>query len=83
MVKKHCRQTAIMKTIIIDLKGYQLPSEWAEKAGVLPDQAVEVTIQPPREKPLKRLFMIMDEASQEAEAEGLTEEKLAELLDDQ
>ena len=71
-----------MKTIVIDLKGYELPSEWAERAGVLPDEPVEVTIQPRREERLRQLFNIMDKASQEAESKGLTEGKLAELLDD-
>ena len=72
-----------MKTTIIDrIRGRDLPREWARQADVGPDELVEVTIQPPRDKRLRELFAIMDRAAKEAKQRGLTEEKLQELLKD-
>ena len=73
-----------MKTTVIDkIKGKELPQEWAEKAGVLPDEEVQVTIGPSREEAAKELIKIMDRMGEEAERRGLTDEKLNELLKDE
>ena len=73
-----------MKTTVIEkITGKDLPQEWAEKAGVQPDEEVEITIQPSRGQRLQTLIEIMDRAGVEAESRGLTDEKLAELLKDE
>jgi len=73
-----------MKTTVIEkITGKELPQEWAEKAGVQPDEEVEITIQPSREQRLRALLEIMDRAGAEAESRGLTDDKLAELLKDE
>lgn len=70
-----------VKTIILDkVKGRELPKTWAEEAQVAPDETVEITIQPPREKRLKELLSIMNRAGEEAEKRGLTDDILATLL---
>jgi hypothetical protein len=72
-----------VKTIIINkVKGKDLPKEWAERAEVCPEDTVEVTIQPSRDERLRELFAAMDRVGEEAERQGLTDEKLAELLKD-
>lgn len=73
-----------VKTTVIDnISGKELPWEWARKAGVRPDERVEITIQPPREARVKQLFEVMNRAAEDAEARGLTDEALAELLKDE
>jgi hypothetical protein len=73
-----------MKTTVIEkITGKELPQEWAEKAGVQPDEEVEITIQPSREQRLRTLLGIMDRAGAEAESRGLTDKKLEELLKDE
>lgn len=70
-----------VKTITIDkVKGRELPRAWAEEADVAPDETVEVTIQLPREKRLKDLFFVMNQAGEEAKKRGLTDDILATLL---
>ena len=70
-----------VKTITIDkVKGRELPRAWAEEAQVAPDETVEVTIQLPREKRLKELFSVMNQAGEEAKKGGLTDDILATLL---
>lgn len=71
-----------MKTITIgDIKGSQLPKEWGIKAEVNPDEVVEVTIGPPREKQVQELLELIGKMGQEAGKNRLTEQKLAKLLD--
>lgn len=72
-----------MKTTIIDhIKGLDLPSDWAKRADVDPDEDVQVIIGPSRDAAVKELLKIMDSMAEAAERNGLTEEKLAELLKD-
>lgn len=69
-------------TIIDDIKGSELPRQWAERASVRPDDAVQITIGPSRDEAAKELLSIMDQMGVEADRRGLTDEKLAELLRD-
>ena len=72
----------VKTTTIEQVRGCELPSEWAERAGIDADDFVDVVIRPPREQRLKVLFSLMDQVAEEAERRGLTEEKLEELLKD-
>lgn len=72
-----------METLREEVKGKDLPKEWRDKANVSPDEIVEIVIQPPRSEQLKKLFGLMDSMSDEAKRNGLTEEKLAELLSEE
>ena len=69
-------------TTIEQVRGRELPPEWAERAGIAADELVDVTIQPPRQQRLQALFSLMDRAAEDAEKRGLTEETLADLLKD-
>ena len=72
-----------MKTITIDkVKGYDLPKAWAREAEVRPEEEVQITIGPTREEAAKELVRIMDRMGKEARKNGLTEEKLTKLLQD-
>lgn len=62
--------------------GEQLPPEWAERAGVAPDEAVQVIIGPCREMAVRMLIAQMEDMSRESQEKGLTEEGLAELVKD-
>ena len=67
---------------IEDIRGRQLPKEWAERAGIGPDDVVSVTIGPSREEALSQLRAVMDKIGQDAAARGLTPEKLREIVPD-
>ncbi len=69
-----------MQTLREEVQGKDLPEKWRKKAKVLPDETVEIIIQPPRDKQMKQLFETMNRVSDKAEKKGLTDEKLAELL---
>lgn len=72
-----------MKTITFnDIKGSQLPEEWTREAEAGPDDVLEITIGPPREKMTRELLETIDRIGKNAEERGLTEEKLTELLDE-
>ena len=69
-------------TTIEQVRGRDLPSDWARQAGVSGDEVVEVVIRPPRTQRLEQLFNLMDRMGEEAKRRGLTEEKLQDLLAD-
>lgn len=71
-----------MKTLTQEVPGRDLPEEWRMKAEVSPDEFVTVIIQPSRDELTKQLLDIADRASTEAKEKGLTEEKLAQLLNE-
>ncbi len=71
-----------MQTLQENVKGKDLPDEWRQKAQVLPDEVVTVTIQPSTEALTKRLLEIAETVSVEAEQNGLTEERLNMLLNE-
>ncbi|MBN1849861.1 MAG: hypothetical protein JW932_14905 [Deltaproteobacteria bacterium] len=68
-----------MPTNVLDnIKGSELPKDWAEKIQAIPNESYTVTIRPQRES--KSLKQVMSELSRKAQARGLTPEKLEELL---
>lgn len=73
----------VKTTVIEKVTGKDLPPAWARRAEVLPDEIVEVTIQPPRAGRLRALFEIMDQAGEAAQKKGLTDKKLTQLLEDE
>lgn len=73
-----------MKTTVLDnIKGSELPPLWAKRAAVRADDEVQITIGPSRDVAGSELLRIMDEMGAEADRRGLTDEKLAELLQDE
>ena len=73
------KASTIQRTTIANVRGSELPAAWAERAGVHPDQEIDVVIQD-RKAAMRRLSKLMDELGSEAEASGLTEEGLDALL---
>jgi hypothetical protein len=69
------------RTIIQNVRGADLPPDWAQKAGILPDQEVDIVIQD-RKVALQQLKKQMAQMGEEAKRNGLTEEKLQELLEE-
>ncbi len=67
-----------MKQVIKNLKVSDIPSIIAQ-LGLSPEQEVNLTI----EESSDSLLSIMDKIGAKAQAKGLTEEKLAELLADE
>jgi hypothetical protein len=57
---------------IEDIRGRRLPKEWAERAGIGPDEAVSVAIGPSREEAPARLKSLMHQAAMEAHIAGLS-----------
>lgn len=64
-----------MKQVIKNLKVSEIPAVIAQ-LGLSPEQEVNLTI----EEASDSLLSIMDKIGEKAQAKGLTEEKLAELL---
>jgi hypothetical protein len=71
-------RTQTRKTIR-NVRGADLPPAWAQQAGILPDQEVDIVIQD-RKAAIQRLEKLMDKMGEEAQRQGLTEKKLQELL---
>ena len=69
-------------TTIERVRGRDLPPEWAKRAGVDPDELLQVIIGPSREQAVEELIGLMDEIGEEAQRRRLTEEKLKALLKD-
>lgn len=59
-----------------------IPKEWMQEAEIRPDEAVEITIGPPREQKVQELLELVGKMGNEARKNGLTEEKLTTLLDE-
>ena len=70
------------QTTIERVSGRELPKAWAQRAQVQPDDMVQITIAPDRNESAKNLKMIMDEAAAQAKRNGLTEEKLNQILNE-
>ncbi|HJM51304.1 MAG TPA: hypothetical protein QGF63_15850 [Alphaproteobacteria bacterium] len=62
-------------------KGCELPPDLARKAGVRPDEEVRLLILESRDTAGRKIAAVMDAASAEAEAAGLDDEKLGDLMD--
>jgi len=68
-----------MPTNVLDnIKGSELPNDWAEKIQAIPEESYTVTIRPQSES--KSLKKVISELSRKAQARGLTPEKLEEIL---
>ena len=65
-------------TVLENIKGRELPKDWAERINAIPDESYTVTIRPQRES--KSFNQVMSELSRKAKARGLTPEKLEEIL---
>jgi hypothetical protein len=59
------------RILIEDVKGRDLPKDWAERAGIGPDEVVRVTIGPNRRELAAALRGTMDRISARIEAVGL------------
>ncbi len=69
-------------TVISDVKGGDLPREWATKAGLGPNDRVDVVIRPTRAELVDRLVRLSQRIGAKPQNQALTDEKLAELLRD-
>ena len=70
--------TTLKKTI----PASELPQAWQEELQYTPDQRVVVSVEPEdiRQIKLQQLRILMSEMGKEAQAAGLTEEKINEIL---
>ncbi len=75
------KESSITPTTM-NVKGSELPAELAQRTGVSPDQSVWITISPENPSPKARIRQILRRSRTYAQASGLTELKLAELLKD-
>lgn len=71
-----------MKTLTQEVPGRDLPEDWRKMAEIGPDDYVTVIIQPGRDALTGKLLEIAERASDEARKNGLTDEKLTELLNE-
>lgn len=71
-----------IKPTTLNVKGSELPAELARRAGVSPDQSVWITVSTENPSPKARMRQILRRSRAYAQASGLTEEKLEELLKD-
>ena len=70
------------RVLIEDVKGRDLPREWAERAGIGPDDIVRVTIGPSRAELAKELGQVMDRVAARVQAVGLDPERLLKDIPD-
>lgn len=73
-----------MRIVEITVPAAELPAEWREEGGFAPTNMVRVRIEPDEPELAKaaRLIEVMDIVGRRARARGLTEEKLAEILNE-
>jgi len=73
-----------MKTVYKTVLASELPAAWREEGGFAPTDRVVVRVEPddPELANAARLAEVMEIVGRRARARGLTEEKLAELLDE-
>ena len=73
------------KIVFDDIKGAELPPDWAERANLQPEAVVSITIQETEESIANRLLNTMQQAGVEADKNGindLSEEEFEALLND-
>ena len=70
------------QTTIERVSGRELPKAWAQRAQVQPDDMVQITIVPHRDEASKKLIALMDKMGAQAAKNGLTEEKLNQILNE-
>jgi hypothetical protein len=67
---------------IDEVKGRDLPREWAERAHVGPDDVVSVTIGPNRQQLADNLARAMDRIAADLKARGFKAEDIREAIPD-
>ena len=70
------------KVVSKNIRVKDLPPELTAGLDAAPDEVVRVTVDAERSRRVERFVRLAHDLSEEARAKGLTEEKLAELLDD-
>lgn len=70
----------LRETIIADVEGRDLPSDWMIRAGIAPGQRVDIVIRPPRDVLRDELRKLARRAAKSAREKGLTGPKLQRLL---
>lgn len=65
-------------TILDNIKGSELPKNWADKIDIIPNKTYTVIIQPQEEH--SSLQQIMSEISRNAEKRGMTPDVLENIL---
>jgi antitoxin component of MazEF toxin-antitoxin module len=76
------RLSPVAAVIVRKVKVRDLPSELRAGLDAEPEDVVEVTVDAGHRRKLAELLALVEEVSAEAERRGLTDEKLADLLDD-
>lgn len=75
------KEHTVQRTTIRNVRGSELPPDWAQQAGVSPEQEVDIVIQD-RKAAMRQLTDLMDRMGKEAAHRGLTEEKLNDILNE-
>lgn len=75
------KERTLTQTTIQNVRGDELPRRWAELVGAADDDELIVQIIPKR-LAWQKMKDAMNELSQQAEKNGLTEEKLEEILNE-
>ena len=70
------------KVVVRNLKVRELPPELTTGLDAAPDETVRVTIEAERGRAVDELVKLADRMGAEAERKGLTDAKLAELLEE-
>jgi bifunctional DNA-binding transcriptional regulator/antitoxin component of YhaV-PrlF toxin-antitoxin module len=76
------RLSPVAAVIVRKVKVRDLPSELRAGLDAEPEDVVEVTVDAGHRRKLAELLALVEEVGAEAERRGLTDEKLAGLLDD-
>jgi bifunctional DNA-binding transcriptional regulator/antitoxin component of YhaV-PrlF toxin-antitoxin module len=76
------RLSPVAAVIVRKVKVRDLPSELRAGLDAEPEDVVEVTVDAGHRRKLAELLALVEEVGAEAERRGLTDEKLADLLDD-
>jgi hypothetical protein len=74
---------ATMQPIREDIDGSELPEYIRQKAHIAPGEIVTITIQPKAEDSLADMLSVLERSGAEAQARGLTDDTLADLLKDE
>ena len=66
----------------LNIKGVDMPANWAQQAGVGEDEQVEIIIRPDRKAAAKRMLESARRMRRQAKQKGLTQEKLNAIVND-
>lgn len=71
------------RTVVVDeVKGRDLPPEWASKAGVGPDDLVSISVGPSGKELAAELKRLMDRISAQIKASGVKPEDIRNVIPD-